>query len=126
MGRVTAEVPSLRHFSKPRDFVVSFIPDGGLLGVGSGQPIFAVSPTPKRVETVHEDFSGFSVLQAAISLCHLVPGVGFVFALSNFVFESVAIVDEAWTDSIHSNLQWWLGARNILTGVSLATPSSDH
>ena len=56
---------SLRHCSKPRDFVVSSIPDGGLLGVGSGQPIFAGFPTPMRIETVHEQFPGFSVLQEA-------------------------------------------------------------
>ena len=71
-----------------------------------------------------------ALLGRLMSLCHLVPGVGFVFALSNFVFESVAIVDEsvsvAWTDSIRSDLQWWSDAHNILVGVSLATPPSDH
>ena len=107
-------------------------------GFGSGQPIFADFLTPMRIETVHEHFPGFSVLQKArrgllgrlTSLCHLVPGVGFVFALSNFVFESVAIVDEsvslAWTDSIRSDLQWWSDVHNILAGLSLATPHSDH
>ena len=65
MGRGTAKVRSLRHCSKPRNFVVSSIPDGGFLGVGPGQLVFAGFPSPKQIETVHELFPGFSVLQAA-------------------------------------------------------------
>ena len=34
-------------------------------GVGSGQLVFVGFPSPKRIETVHELFPGFSVLQAA-------------------------------------------------------------
>ena len=65
VGRGTAKVRSLRHCSKPRNFVVSSIPDGGFLGVGSGQLVFAGFLSPKRIETVHELLPGFSVLQAA-------------------------------------------------------------
>ena len=32
----------------------------------------------------------------------------------------------SWTDNIRSNLQWWSDVRNILAGVSLATPHTDH
>ena len=71
-----------------------------------------------------------ALLGRLTSLCHLVPEVGFIFALSNIVFESVAIVNKsasvAWTDSIHSDLQWWSGVHNILAGVSLATPPLNH
>ena len=39
-GQVTANVQSVILCSKPRKIVVSFIPDDGLLGDGSGQPVF--------------------------------------------------------------------------------------
>ena len=91
---------SVRHCSKPREIVVSSIPDGSLLGDGSGQPVFEgfsdSQADRNRIRVNHR----ISVLQAAkrgllgrlTSLCHLVPGVSFVFALSNFVFESVGIL----------------------------------
>ena len=46
MRRGTAKVQSLRHCSKPRDFVVSSIPDGGFLGVGSGQLVLRAFRLP--------------------------------------------------------------------------------
>ena len=63
------------------------------------------------------------------SLCHLVPG-GRLRSLQLCLRESWDFVDESvsveWTDMIHYDLQWWSEARNILAGVSLATPHTDH
>ena len=39
-GQGVANVQSSRNCSQPREIVVSPIPDGGLLGDGSGQPVF--------------------------------------------------------------------------------------
>ena len=58
-GQGTANVQSVRHCSKPREIVVSSVLDGGLLGDGSGQPSLRAFPTPKRIETVQEQITGF-------------------------------------------------------------------
>ena len=90
-------------------------------------------PTPMRIAIVHGRFLRFSCLPGnetwslgALScvawhrFAILFQGFSFIFALSNFVLESVAFFDEsvsvAWTDGIRSDLHWWSDANNILTG----------
>ena len=93
-------------------------------------------PTPKRIETVQEQITGFlssrrqnvvswrALLGRLTSLCHLVPGDWLRLRESrDFVDELVSV---AWPDNIRSDLQWWSEARSILAGVSLATPHMDH
>ena len=130
---------SVRHCSKPREIVVSSIPDDGLLGDGSGQPVFEGFSDSQADRNRPRANHQISVLQAAkrgllgrlTSSCHLVPG-GRLRRRSlqlclreswDFVDESVLV---AWTNNIRSNLQWWSDASNILAGVSLATPHTDH
>ena len=130
---------SSRYFSEPREIVVSSIPDGNLLGDGPGQLVFeGFSDSQANRNRLRADHR-ISVLQAAkcgllgrlMSLCHLVPG-GRLRLRSlqlrlrecwDFVDESVSV---EWTEVIRSDLRWWSDARNILAGVSLATPHTDH
>ena len=126
-----------------REIVVSPIPDGGLLGDGSGQPVlegFSDSQVDRnRPRADHQIF----VLQAAkrglwrallgrlTSLCYLVLGGRLrLRSLQLYLRESWDFVDESvlveWTDMIRSDLLWWSDARNILVRVSLATPHMDH
>ena len=106
------------------------------LGMVLVSPSLRAFPTPKLIETVQEQITGFlssrrqsvvswcALLGRLTSLCHLVPGGRLRLRESwDFVDESVSV---AWTDNIRSDLQWWSDVHNILAGVSLATPHTDH
>ena len=113
------------------------------LGMVLVSPCLRAFPTPKQIETVQEQITGFlssrrqnvvswrALLGRLTSLCHLVPGGRLrLRSLQLRLRESWDFVDEsvsvAWTDDIRSDLQWWSDARNILAAVSLATHHTDH
>ena len=113
------------------------------LGMVLVSPSLRAFPTPKRIETVQEQITSFlssrrqnvvswrALLGRLTSLCLLVPGGQLrLRSLQLRLGESWDFVDEwvsvAWTNNIRSDLQWWSDARNILAGVSLATPHTDH
>ena len=113
------------------------------LGMVLVSPSLRAFPTPRRIETIREQITGFlssrrqsvvtwcALLGRLTSLCHLVPGGRLrLRSLQLCLRKSCDFVDESvsveWTDMIRSDLLWWSGARNILAGVSLATPHTDH
>ena len=137
-GQGTANVQSLRNCGKPREIVVGPVPEDDLLGDGSGQPVFegftdsqADRNRPRADHRISVLAAKCGLLGRLTSLCHLVLGGRLrsrslqlrLWEVWDFVDESVSV---SWTDNIRCDLQWWSDARNILAGVSLATPRTDH
>ena len=83
-GQGVANVQSSQNCHQPREIVVSPIPDDGLFGDGSGQPVFEGLSDSQADRNRSRADHRISVLQAAkrgllgrlTSLCHLFPGGG--------------------------------------------------
>ena len=97
---------SLRNCGKCQEIVVSPVPDDDLLGDGSGQPVFEGFSNSQADRNRPRANHWISVLQAAkrgllgrlMSSCLWCRGgVGFVLALSNFVFRKPGILSTSWS-----------------------------
>ena len=105
-GQGVANVQSSRNCHQPREIVVSPIPDDGLFGDGSGQPVFEGFSDSQADRNRPRADHRISVLQAAkrgllgclTSLCHLFPGgVVSVFDLYSYAFASLVILSTSWS-----------------------------
>ena len=101
------------------------------LGMVLVSPSLRAFPTPKWIETVREQIIEFlsSRLQNVVRILARSLGLPDIVVSSRSGGPSLSSLSPAspsWTNDIRSNLQWWSDARNILAGVSLASPHVDH